>query len=365
MENNLFTLKTKIKQFIDEINKKCKNNRSKIDREELETLLEMIENGEIDAEDVNHDCLQFDSYTLYLEQGQSNKRRIKTKNIKCQYCKNLMIKKEDIIYCAHCDIELEHKEKSTSNNNHAHFKRSIENYTGESNTPFYIEALLPDIAIWLKDLSYYKSFSSFYVHNRSSRIYENENDRIFLMNREEGFSSDDIPYINIFKHIMFYFHTYLITSVPTSSSYSEEMANLYKEKIGYTFQFKTLEKIPNLFHYGQNYYKIMIHIFNARKLELTPNDKQLIIKIFISYRAFQTEHETKFYNKEKPNTNLYFVILRNILELPYFEGRYHYILPYLAKAKKTTEMTIDNMWHNFIYNNNELKKYLQLPTPEK
>lgn len=364
-QSEMGNLKSKITRFIEEIEKRHRTNRSKKDKEELMTILEMLECGEIDADSVHYDCLQFDSYTTYLEQGQSNKRRIKTKNIKCQYCDNLMIKRENRIYCARCDMEIDHTEKSTSNNNYSHFKRNIENYTGENSTPSYITVLIPDITIWLTDLKYYRAFVNIFVHTRASKIYENEADKAFIASREVGFTSEDIPYIHIFKHVMFYFHKYLITTNPTSPSYSEDIAAMYHEKVGYEFQCKTIEKFPNLFHYGQNYYKLMIKIFDARKLELTTMDKQLILKIFISYRNFQTEYETVYNNKARPNTNLFFVILRNILKLPCFNGKYHYILPYLAQAKKSTEMVIENKWFTFLEFDEEVKKYLTVSENEK
>lgn len=356
-------MEEKIRSFISEIDKKHKNNRAKEDREKLCSLLEMIESGDINVEEIRVEYLEFETYTDYLTKCQSNKRRIKTKNIKCKTCNGIMIKTENTAICLNCNIEIEHKEKSTTNNTHSHFKRSIENYTGESTIPRYIIALIPYIAEWLKDLKYYKRMIAIFQPTRSSQLYESISDKEYL-ETINGFSNDNIPNIQIFKYLMFYFYNYLVTTAPNSSYYSKDTANFYISQVKFEIDYSTIKYFPFLYNYGQNYYKLMIRIFNARKLDLTPSDKNLIISIFISYRKFQTIYETEFLNGDKPNSNLFFVVFKNILNLPYFEGKYHYIIPYLAKAKPSTEALIRNKWLTFLDIDDKMKEYTVPPSED-
>ena len=290
--------------------------------------------------------LNYESYKVYLQEKKSKARRQRTVNSECTKCGSKDIEyKETYMECKDCGnvIQLISGSK-VSKNAIAYKKGKLDVYTGEATIKKSIEPWLNSIYEWLTNLKYFNEILPMFPNEIKNKAWETKDAEMSNIRSDIPFSKSNIPSRECFNYVIevWYIYVQAYKEYQLSVTAGNAFGNPLFRPV-FTVGIDVSKPLPPKYTLTAQYYLLMIHLFNARKLALAPEDKNKILDIMTEYNNYRSD----LASGHKHNSSLFGVVLELILKLPMFGGKYNYILPYLTECKHTTQNSIETFWTMF------------------
>lgn len=323
-------------------------------KQHYEELLEISDqiaiNPQYFEENGTPEYLNYESYKIYLQEKKLKSRRQKTVNTKCPICGSTDIKyNEEYLECNECG-HINHliSGSKVSKNADAYKKSKLNVYTGEAGMKNQIEPWLESIYAWLTNMKYFNEILPMFptVKNKEWETKDADMQKIQM---NIPFSETNIPVHECFNYVIEIWYVYMTAYKQYQAAQKENSAfdnPLFRPV--FTVGADVQKPLPPKYTLTAQYYLLMIHFFNAPKLALTPEDKIKVLEIMTDYNNCKSD----LASGNKHNSSLFGIVLKLILKLPMFEGKYNYILPYLSECKYTTQNNIETYWGMFCQSHN-------------